>query len=804
MILELGKFTDQAQELIVISQEILIQYGHNRWDVEHLFIALIQKNSVIMKEIIRESKIDISNLKVLLNDALENSNQWDNALSQIVIMPRLSLLFENAQKEARRLNDEYVGIEHILVSLSQVETGPAFQIMSDIGITTEKIYKALRIIRSGHRITDKQSDNRYGTLRKFSIDLTQLANEGKLDPIVGRDKEIVRVMQTLIRRTKNNPILIGGAGVGKTAIAEGLAQKIISKNAPKELIGKKVIALDLASMVAGSKFRGEFEERFKDVINEVVDSEGEIILFIDEIHTLVGAGASDASMDASNMIKPALARGELQCLGATTEDEYTQHIESDAALERRFQSVVVEEPDIETAIKMLKVLKPRYENHHNVKILDQTLKSAVVLSQRYITNRLLPDKAIDLIDEAASKIRIDYSYASQALQGIKNTIESLKYSENEAVLIADYEKAAKIKTRILKAEEDANGQANLEIDLVVKPEDIGTLVSLFTGIPVERLLKSESERLIDMETKLHTRIVGQNDAVSAVSNAIRRSRAGLKDFTKPIGSFMFLGPTGVGKTELAKSLSWFLFDDPEKIVRIDMSEYMEAHSVSRLIGAPPGYIGYQDGGQLTEAVRRRPYRVVLLDEIEKAHPDVFNILLQLLDDGRLTDGQGRTVDFTNTVIIMTSNLGTSAENSQPLGFIGSSDKDGLMDRSIRDKIEQSVKKEFKPEFLNRLDELIIFESITSDQQEKIIEIMIESLKLKLTDSNITIFLESSAKLWLAEKGFDKQYGARPLRRTIQKYLENPLATLILNGDILDGDSVSVLMRESGLSIEINL
>jgi len=630
-----------------------------------------------------------------------------------------------------------------------------------------------------------------------------MAEDGKLDPIVGRDAEVSRVMQTLIRRTKNNPVLIGGAGVGKTAIAEGLAQRIVSQDVPDDLRGKRVLALDMGSLVAGSKFRGEFEERLKAVMDEVKQSSGQIILFIDEIHTVVGAGAAEGSVDASNMMKPALARGELQCLGATTEDEYRRYIESDAALERRFQPVLVEEPDLPTSVEMLKALRPKYEAHHRLEILDQALEAAASLSQRYISGRLLPDKAVDLIDEAASKIRIDSQLHPTTLREKELRLRQLEIEETAASERSDFEKLAELKTSRLKMvqefedERSALSEMGNSDNKTVDEEDIASLIASWTGIPVSRLLENEADRLVNMEDRLHERVVGQESAVKAVSDAIRRTRAGLNDPNRPIGNFIFLGPTGVGKTELAKALAWYLFDDEEKMVRIDMSEYMEAHSVSRLIGAPPGYVGFEEGGQLTEAVRRRPFRVILFDEIEKAHPDVFNLLLQLLEDGRLTDSRGTTVDFRNTLVIMTSNLGTGVVQPERLGFIrNAKDKDSGV--RLRESIEQALKKSFRPEFLNRIDDIVIFDSIERDQLLRIVDIMVEDIKSRMLNNGVRLEFSNEVREWIADEGYDAEYGARPLRRAIQRKIENPLSTMLLQGDLSDGSEVKIILSQGEL------
>ena len=624
-----------------------------------------------------------------------------------------------------------------------------------------------------------------------------------MDPIVGRDAEVSRVMQTLIRRTKNNPVLIGGAGVGKTAIAEGLAQRIVSEDVPDDLTGKRVLALDMGSLVAGSKFRGEFEERLKAVMDEVKQSSGQIILFIDEIHTVVGAGAAEGSVDASNMMKPALARGELQCLGATTEDEYRRYIESDAALERRFQPVLVEEPDLPTSVEMLKALRPKYEAHHRLEILDQALEAAASLSQRYISGRLLPDKAVDLIDEAASKIRIDSQLHPTTLREKELRLRQLEIEETAASERSDFEKLAELKTSRLKMVQEFEDERSALIEIgnsdnkTVDEEDIASLIASWTGIPVSRLLENEADRLVNMEDRLHERVVGQESAVKAVSDAIRRARAGLNDPNRPIGNFIFLGPTGVGKTELAKALAWYLFDDEENMVRIDMSEYMESHSVSRLIGAPPGYVGFEEGGQLTEAVRRRPFRVILFDEIEKAHPDVFNLLLQLLEDGRLTDSRGTTVDFRNTLVIMTSNLGTGVVQPETLGFVrNSKDKDSGV--RLRESIEQALKKSFRPEFLNRIDDIVIFDPIERDQLLRIVDIMVEDIKSRMLNNGVRLEFSNEVREWIADEGYDAEYGARPLRRAIQRKIENPLSTMLLQGDLSEGSQVKIILSQGEL------
>ena len=734
---------------------------------------------------------------------LENADKTAGSSNQIYETPRLNELFVRADTEAKRLNDEFIGSEHLLVALTQEDTGEVSEVLEEFDISTEKVYQALQKVRGGHRITDQRAESRYGSLEKFATDLTTLAEDGKLDPIVGREAEVSRVMQTLIRRTKNNPVLIGGAGVGKTAIAEGLAQRIVSEDVPDDLRGKKVLSLDMGSLLAGSKFRGEFEERLKAVMDEVKQSAGQIILFIDEIHTVVGAGASEGSVDASNMMKPALARGELQCLGATTEDEYRRYIESDAALERRFQPVLVEEPDLITSVEMLKALRPKYEAHHKLEIQDQALEAAASLSQRYISGRLLPDKAVDLIDEAASKIRIDLQLHPTTLREKQSRLRQLEIEEIAASERSEYEKSAELKTKRLKMlqefedERSTLSKVSNSSGNTVDEEDIATLIASWTGIPVSRLLENEADRLVNMEERLHERVVGQEAAVKSVSDAIRRARAGLNDPNRPIGSFIFLGSTGVGKTELAKALAWYLFDDDENMVRIDMSEYMEAHSISRLIGAPPGYVGFEDGGQLTEAVRRRPFRVILFDEIEKAHPDVFNLLLQLLEDGRLTDNRGTTVDFRNTIVIMTSNLGTGVVEPETLGFIRNASNLDSGTR-LRESIEQALKKSFRPEFLNRIDDIVIFDSIERDQLLRIVDIMIEDIKKRMLNNGVRLDFSDEIREWIADEGYDEEYGARPLRRCIQRKIENPLSTMLLQGDFGDDSEVKIVLKQGEL------
>ena len=801
MVLRPENFTEQAREAIGASQEILRQLQHSQWDSEHILMALLDQDKGVAIDIMTEMGVYVDAIKTRLTAILGKAPKVASQTNQIFVTPRVEALLNRSKVEADRLGDDFIGTEHLFIALTQEEQGGVAEVLKQHNVDTERVYQALQKVRGDHRLDDPRAENRYRSLERFSIDLTQLARDGKLDPVVGREKEVARAMQTLIRRTKNNPVMIGGAGVGKTAIAEGLAQAIVGGNVPEELAGRRLLALDMGSLVAGAKFRGEFEERLKAVMDEIKQAQGEIILFIDEIHTVVGAGAAEGAIDASNLMKPALSRGELQCLGATTEDEYRRYIEKDAALERRFQPILVEEPDTEIAVDMLKALRPKYEAHHNVKILDDALESAVRLSQRYISDRLLPDKAVDLIDEAASKLRMDaQALPSEEIREQEAELDRLESEERSASQRADYEQAAELRSERLRMQfeyeqacADSTGNAG---ETEVTSESIGSLIATWTGIPVDRLLESEAEKLLHMEERLHDRVIGQEAAIVAVSDAVRRARASLKDPKRPIGSFIFLGPTGVGKTELARSLADYLFDDESNMVRIDMSEYQEKHTVSRLIGAPPGYVGFEEGGQLTEAVRRRPFRVVLFDEIEKAHPDVFNALLQILEDGRLTDGHGRTVDFRNTLIIMTSNLGTGLENKEPVGFLR--DVDGEESKRLRASVDDALKRAFRPEFLNRIDEIIVFDALSKDQIHEIVDLMIVEVGERLEEHGVTIELTGAAKDWLANEGYDSQYGARPLRRAIQRHIENPLSKLILAQKFSEGSHIIADAGDDGL------
>ena len=802
------RFTEQAQEALALSQELVRQYQHSQWDVEHILLALLQQEKGLVGDILRELGVDVETVRQQVEAVLERSPKVSYEGAQIYATPHISQLLGAAAAEADRLKDEFIGTEHLLIAMAGEQKGEAAEILHQFGIDQEKVYRALQDIRGGHRVTDARAESKYRSLEKYGRDLTEFARQGKLDPVIGRDDEIKRVMQILTRRTKNNPVIVGDAGVGKTAIAEGLAQKIAADDVPDSLKGRKVIALDMGALVAGSKFRGEFEERLKAVMDEVRQSQGEVILFIDEIHTVVGAGAAEGAIDASNMLKPALAHGELQCVGATTLDEYRKFIEKDKALERRLQPVLIGEPSVEATIEMLHGLRPRYEAHHKIKISDEALEAAARLSQRYISDRYLPDKAIDLIDEAASKLRIDTQSAPPEVKSLEERLKQLTNEEEAASQRGDYEHAAQLKSERLRLEQEYS-QAKSDwlkqekLDEVVDKEDIAQLISTWTGIPVSQMLEGEAEKLLHMEERIHERLVNQEEAVAAISEAIRRSRAGLKDPKRPIGSFIFLGPTGVDKTELVRTLAQFLFDDENAMVRLDMSEYQEKHTVSRLIGAPPGYVGYEEGGQLTEAVRRRPYRVILLDEIEKAHPEVFNTLLQLLDDGRLTDGHGRTVDFKNSVIIMTSNVGVELiKRDMAIGFAAKKEEVEARKQSyeaMKEKVLTEMRKTFRPEFINRIDEIIVFHQLTEEQLRSIVDLMVRDLQKRLAERKLKVELTEEAKSWIAKVGYDPQYGARPLRRAIERYIENPLSTKLLRGEFNEGDTVIVDLQDDSLA-----
>ena len=814
MVLSADKFTRQAQEALQRSQELVRNYRHSQWDVEHALLALVAMDDGLPGRILQELGVDPETVKSRLHQSLEAAPKPVAGAQQIFITPRLQRMLQVSDEEAQRLKDRFISAEHLLVAAAREDSGDSARLFRDLGINQELLYQAMQKLRGAHRVDDPNAEQRYRSLEKYSVDLTELARVGKLDPVVGREQEIRQVMQTLTRRTKNNPVLIGEAGVGKTAIAEGLASKIVCDDVPDSLRDKRVMALDMGRLVAGAKFRGEFEERLKSVIDEVTSSDGEVIVFLDEMHTLVGAGAGEGGLDASNMLKPALARGELQAVGSTTLDEYRKHIEKDPALARRFQPVYVEEPTPEQALEILRALQPRYEAHHKVAFNDGAIDAAVRLSNRYVTDRRLPDKAIDFIDEAASKVRIDAGILPPRVQEMENRRRELTDLEERAHQLSDYEQAARHRTERLRIEEELDAErAAVEPaggpDLIVHEKDIAELVANWTGIPVGQLLEGEAERLLRMEEHLHERVVGQDEAINAVADTIRRARSGLNDPKRPYGSFIFLGPTGVGKTELSRALAEFLFNDEDSMVRLDMSEYGERHTVSRLIGAPPGYVGYDDAGQLTEAVRRRPHRVILFDEIEKAHPDVFNLLLQILEDGRLTDGQGRTVDFRNTVVIMTSNLGTGDLSQRPFGLSPSAGREqdaGAVTPELRRSVQEALRKAFRPELLNRIDETIVFHPLSRAQIGEIVGLLVGQVQERLAERGITCELTPAGCDWLVKEGFDVSYGARPLRRAIQRHLENQLSRGVLAGEFGEGDHVVADVNSEGdglaLSVEV--
>jgi ATP-dependent Clp protease ATP-binding subunit ClpC len=754
------RFTERAQDAAQRAYEVLQRYGHNQVDTEHILLALLEQPEGTVGDIVENLGADVEGIREKLDNVLRGSpraNVYGGGAGQVFITPRVKRVLDLSQQEANRLKDEYISTEHIFLAVTSERNTPSARILAESGITKDRIYEAVKEIRGGQHVTDPQAETRYRMLEKYSHDLTQLARQGKLDPVIGRDGEILRVIQLLSRRTKNNPVIIGEAGVGKTAIVEGLALKIAANDVPEILMGRRIVSLDLGAMIAGSRFRGDFEERLKTAIEEIQRSQGEIILFIDELHNVVGAGSASGAMDASNMMKPALARGELQCIGATTLDEYRQHIERDSALERRFAPVFVEEPTVEETIQMLHGLRDRYEAHHKVNFRDEALVAAAKLSHRYITERHLPDKAIDLMDEAAAKLRVALYTLPPDLKEAKQEIDRLQAEEEAAHVARDYERAADFKTHRLRLEGEFAAkreywQAEHQLDEVVDEDDIAEVVAAWTGIPVTQMMETESEKLLRME----------------------------------------LGSSGVGKTELAKALAWFMFDDADALLQVDMGEYQEPHTASRLVGAPPGYVGYDEGGQLTEAVRRRPYRVILFDEIEKAHPDVWNALLQILEDGRMTDGQGRTVDFRNSVIIMTSNLGTQyTQRGGALGFVTSHGDEARAERESHREIEQALKKAFRPEFLNRVDEIIIFSRLTQEQVEQIVGLQMREIRERLLEHGLEIELTEAARKWLASQGFDPQLGARPLRRALQRHVESPLSVQLLRGEFQSGECVIV-------------
>ncbi|MHB9095744.1 MAG: ATP-dependent Clp protease ATP-binding subunit [Eubacteriales bacterium] len=802
-----GRFTERSQKVLMLAQEEARRLNYPYVGTEHLLLGLIREGEGIAAKVLQELGVELEKVRGEVDKIIGKGGAI--VVGEIGFTPRSKKVLELAFDESRNLGHNYIGTEHLLLGLIREGEGVAASVLQNLGANLQSVRQEVIEMLSGYAHTGGQAkpnqpQTKTPNLEEFGRDLTSLAKEGKLDPVVGREKEIERVVQVLSRRTKNNPVLIGEPGVGKTAIAEGLAQRIDEENVPETLFNKRVVTLDLASVVAGTKFRGEFEERLKKVTEEIRNA-GNIIIFIDELHTLIGAGAAEGAIDAANILKPALARGELQCIGATTLDEYRKYIEKDPALERRFQPITVDEPTVEEALEILRGLRDRYEAHHRVKISDEAIDAAVKMSDRYISDRFLPDKAIDLVDEAASRVRLQSYTAPPGIKEKEGELDKVRQEKEAAISAQEFEKAAKLRDTEQKMKEELESvkkdwekQKGLEKRKVTE-DDIAHIVSSWTGIPVKKLAEEESARLLKMEEILHQRVIGQNEAVEAVSKAVRRARAGLKDPKRPVGSFIFLGPTGVGKTELARALADALFGDEDALVRIDMSEYMEKHAVSRLVGAPPGYVGYDEGGQLTEAIRRKPYTVILLDEIEKAHPEVFNVLLQVLEDGRLTDARGRTVDFRNTVIIMTSNVGAELlKRESGLGFRPQGLDKGYED--MKNKVTGELRRTFRPEFLNRIDEIIVFHTLNEDHIKQIVDLMIKEVANRLAENDIKIEVTNEAKEILAKEGFDQMYGARPLRRAIQRHVEDRLSDELLKGTFKTGDKVRVGAKEKEIVV----